>query len=625
MKEENNNLNSQSEEQIEKTSIINITDDGNSNENDNINKEQVVNTNPISEVKSNIESTSNVSQIKDDVIQSMNTTNVNISDQSNDIPNNLVNPETSDFDDIRNGNKVNKPLIIGVIILLIIALVAGVYFLYLTPQRIFNKTIDKISAYSNKTISSVTEVVNDNFKTILGKFSSELSLTQDKDKMSINVNGDIGYDKDNNSIYVSLNGKNFSEEQYYFNILMDKTNKIYMSFDKDFNDSVFIDTNESNETFNINLSSLEKANELSKNMIYISDKVLESLKKNYDTSKFKKTLEIKKINNKKVLTLKLIDNINQKESMEIGNKMLDDFIKDDKFIESLISVMNSSADKDTIKKLLESLKEDTSDADENVNVDLILNYSMDGKLVYAQIGDDEYKLTIKNDGKMYYITIEDDSNLSKVKTDIKYNLKDGSLTIDSDELNITYNGKIDKVSNKEYKYNLNIKIKTKETEINIKTDMSIKYDDKLNTIDVSKSKDINDLSPKEMQKFMEQTATIFPTILGMINQSSNNTFLTEIKSIYSSARKQFTLDDLNNSVKGDVTYSNIKGCSGKTLDVDFKEVAYSITLDKEGNVKAFNVYSGVYVFEETSIKDISDITLDKIDYEYDYAITKCTK
>ena len=29
MKEENNNLNSQSEEQIEKTSIINITDDGN--------------------------------------------------------------------------------------------------------------------------------------------------------------------------------------------------------------------------------------------------------------------------------------------------------------------------------------------------------------------------------------------------------------------------------------------------------------------------------------------------------------------------------------------------------------------------------------------------------------------
>ena len=218
----------------------------------------------------------------------------------------------------------------------------------------------------------------------------------------------------------------------------------------------------------------------------ISDKVLESLKKNYDTSKFKKTLEIKKINNKKVLTLKLIDNINQKESMEIGNKMLDDFIKDDKFIESLISVMNSSADKDTIKKLLESLKEDTSDADEDVSVDLILNYSMDGKLVYAQIGDDEYKLTIKNDGKMYYITIEDDSNLSKAKTDIKYNLKDGSLTIDSDELNITYNGKIDKVSDKEYKYNLNIKIKTKETEINIKTDMSIKYDDNLNTSGVSK-------------------------------------------------------------------------------------------------------------------------------------------
>ncbi len=627
MKEENNNLNSQSEEQIEKTSIINITDDGNSNENDNINKEQVVDTNPISEVESNIESTSNVSQIKDDVIQSMNTTNINIPD--NDTPSNLVNPETSDFDDIRNGNKVNKPLIIiGVIILLIIALAAGVYFLYLTPQRILNKSIDKISAYSNKTISSATEVVNDNFKTSLAKFSSELSLIQDKDKMSINVNGDIGYDKDNNSIYVSLNGKNFSEEQYYFNILMDKTNKIYMSFDKDFNDSVFIDMkdmDESNETFNIDLSSLEKANELSKNMTYISDKVFESLKKNYDTSKFKKTLEIKKINNKKVLTLKLIDNINQKESMEIGNKMLDDFIKDDKFIESLISVMNSSADKDTIKKLLESLKEDTSDADENVSVDLILNYSMDGKLVYAQIGDDEYKLTIKNDGEMYYITIEDDSDLSKTKTDIKYNLKDDSLTIDSDELNITYNGKIDKVSDKEYKYNLNIKIKTKETEIKIKTDMSIKYDDKLNTIDVSKSKNINDLSQKEMQKFMEQTTTIFPTILGMINQSSNNTFLTEIKSIYSSARKQFTLDDLNNSVKGDVTYSNIEDCSGKTLDVDFTKVVYSITLDKEGNVKAFNVYNGVYVFEETNIKDISDITLDKIDYEYDYAITKCTK
>lgn len=624
MKEENNNLNKPSvEEQIEKTSIINITDDCNSNENDNINNEQIVNTNPTGEVETNIESTSNVSQIKDDVIQSMNTTNINIPD--NDTPSNLVNPETSDFDDIRNGNKVNKPLIIGVIILLIIALAAGVYFLYLTPQRIFNKTIDKISAYSNKTINSVTETLNDNFKTISANFNSELSLAQDKDKMSINVNGNIGYDRDNNSIYVSLNGKNFSEEQYYFNILMDKTNKMYMSFDKDFNDSVYFDTNESSETFNIDLSSLEKANELSKNMTYISDKVFESLKKNYDTSKFKKTLEVKKINNKKVLTLKLTDNINQKESMEVANKMLDDFIKDDKFIESLISIMNSSADKETIKTLLESLKEDTTDADENVSTDLILNYSMDGKLVCAQIGDDEYKLTIKNDGEMYYITIEDDSDLSKTKTDIKYNLKDDSLTIESDEINITYNGKIDKISDKEYKYNLNIKIKTKEIEINIKTDMAIKYDDKLNTIDVSKSKNINDLSQKEMQKFMEQATTIFPTILGMINQSSNNTFLTEIKSIYSSARKQFTLDDLNNSVKGDVTYSNIEGCSNKTLDVDLKEVVYSITLDKGGNIKAFNVYNGTYIFEEVNIKDISDITLDKIDYEYDYAITKCTK
>lgn len=624
MKEENNNLNKPSvEEQIEKTSIINITDDYNSNENGNINNEQIVNTNPTGEVESNIESTSNVSQIKDDVIQSMNTTNINI--PNNDTPSNLVNPETSDFDDIRNGNKVNKPLIIGVIILLIIALAAGVYFLYLTPQRIFNKTIDKISAYSNKTINSVTETLNDNFKTISANFNSELSLAQDKDKMSINVNGDIGYDRDNNSIYVSLNGKNFSEEQYYFNILMDKTNKMYMSFDKDFNDSVYFDTNESSETFNIDLSSLEKANELNKNMTYISDKVMESLKKNYDTSKIKKTLEVKKINNKKVLTLKLTDNINQKESMEIANKMLDDFIKDDKFIESLISIMNSSADKETIKTLLESLKEDTTDADENVSADLILNYSMNGKLVYAQIGDDEYKLTIKNDGEMYYITIEDDSDLSKTKTDIKYNLKDDSLTIESDEINIIYNGKIDKISDKEYKYNLNIKIKTKETEINIKTDMAIKYDDKLNTIDVSKSKNINDLSQKEMQKFMEQATTIFPTILGMINQSSNNTFLTEIKSIYSSARKQFTLDDLNNSVKGDVTYSNIEGCSNKKLDVDLKEVVYSITLDKGGNIKAFNVYNGTYIFEEVNIKDISDITLDKIDYEYDYAITKCTK
>ena len=52
----------------------------------------------------------------------------------------------------------------------------------------------------------------------------------------------------------------------------------------------------------------------------------------------------------------------------------------------------------TSEKKLESLKEDTSDADEDVSVDLILNYSMDGKLVYAQIGDDEYKLTIKIPG-----------------------------------------------------------------------------------------------------------------------------------------------------------------------------------------------------------------------------------
>lgn len=230
------------------------------------------------------------------------------------------------------------------------------------------------------------------------------------------------------------------------------------------------------------------------------------------------------------------------------------------------------------------------------------------------------------------ITIEY-SNLNNylIRVNKYYDLKDTMSLIENNSYNATmtkndnkyiYTATLSKDVVKKY---FNNYFNEKETKINIKTDMSIKYDDKLYTIDVSKSKNINDLSPKEMQKLMEQTATIFPTILGMINQSSNNTFLAEIKSIYSSARKQFTLDDLNNSVKGDVTYSNIEGCSGKTLDVDFKEVAYSITLDKEGNIKAFNVYNGVYVFEKTNIKDISDITLDKIDYEYDYAITKCTK
>ena len=230
------------------------------------------------------------------------------------------------------------------------------------------------------------------------------------------------------------------------------------------------------------------------------------------------------------------------------------------------------------------------------------------------------------------ITIEY-SNLNNylIRVNKYYDLKDTMSLIENNSYNATmtkndnkyiYTATLSKDVVKKY---FNNYFNEKETKINIKTDMPIKYDDKLYTIDVSKSKNINDLSLKEMQKLMEQTATIFPTILGMINQSSNNTFLTEIKSIYSSARKQFTLDDLNNSVKGDVTYSNIEGCSGKTLDVDFKEVAYSITLDKEGNIKAFNVYNGVYVFEKTNIKDISDITLDKIDYEYDYAITKCTK
>lgn len=122
-----------------------------------------------------------------------------------------------------------------------------------------------------------------------------------------------------------------------------------------------------------------------------------------------------------------------------------------------------------------------------------------------------------------------------------------------------------------------------------------------------------------------------PNVLQMFNDSKKNSFVNEVREVFKTAQTQFIADNLANP--GAVTYSNnlATACTTTTKKLDMQgravdggQLAYSVSLDAEGNVTSIKVSDGTYSYSGTSLSDASAITASAVATGSSYVAATCT-
>ncbi len=93
-----------------------------------------------------------------------------------------------------------------------------------------------------------------------------------------------------------------------------------------------------------------------------------------------------------------------------------------------------------------------------------------------------------------------------------------------------------------------------------------------------------------------------PNVLKMFNDAKKNTFLTEIKTVYSEATRKY----ISESKKGNrLTY--VSSEDNTKLNMAGRNLQYCILLDTDGSVKSMKVSNGEYIAELSGNKNIADL------------------
>lgn len=417
--------------------------------------------------------------------------------------NEVNNNELSEFSDIKQSN--NKKILIILLTIFILTLLSliGVNFLYLTPQSYFNNTLEKLITLSKIYYNNSNNLFD---KDILSNYTTSITMSQNINKISFNLNGNIGYDK--NHLYLTGELKDSNAKLLDFNIFTDNQNKLYLDSKDIFDKTLLIDINKNNNY----LQTIKDLPNINDSISYLSNKIINSYKNNYDSNKLKKNIEHLKIVNKKVLTMKVTNEMNSKELEIILNKIIDELINDDKSLQSLSAISNNMTTNQVKDSLLE-LKNNLKNNLEDKNIKMIINYSILSKeIVYIELQIDKESIIIKQEDNIYYLNIVSSIN-KHFKLDIQYNTsnRENAIIYNSEDQEITLNIKNEKISDKEYNYAISLKGNASNIKLTYDLITTIKLDEKLETFDTTNPININNLTEEEKTKI---TNNLYSILLG---------------------------------------------------------------------------------------------------------------
>lgn len=527
------------------SSAVNIEENGALNSEINtINNNEVpnnvssVNTNSENITQNDIQSVGNIADSNNTTPDSLQSTNNNVNATSsintsvnnsinimepnstienhNSIPNN-TNINTSQNDDfmIKKEKKI-WPVILIVVILLIVGLICGYYFIMMSPKNILSKTIDNMYSKVDKIYKSINENKNKE-ASLKGVTEGNFIITS----KSPNINGSadyyLGYDvSDENNIKTYLeasikynnadpvNGSVYLEKDIAYILIKEIYNKaLGISLKSKMTDTT---CNDSTQTDCIPESSIlnpsEIFNEENKldisvdDVKHITDLIKESLKKtiNYD----KVTRSIKTDSG---VYFETIYNFDSEEQDNVNKGIIDGLKNDDKALEILAKIYGTT--KEEMKKSFDSMDVSMSSVKENsttsTNSDLkiILHTGLaDNKLTYFELSGKEAGL---------FITINDEEITMELKE--SKDSKNSVLSIKFDnnsfsgEINIEEKNYAERIIVPGLKITFSVKETKKDKGNEVSSSFAIYSAKDLNTPEISVAFTANNKEGEEMKTF----------------------------------------------------------------------------------------------------------------------------
>ena len=452
--------------------------------------------------------------------------------------------------------KINT-IIIGVITsIFIIALGIGVFIYFNTNSKlILSKSITKLYdnfLNSNNTNNIVSKILQNNNVEVDSNVDIKIKDSTDSLSGIENINFDYKYieDKENEKGSLFIDSKINNEDFICLESLM-KDNKVYYKI-KDIMDTYYYS--------NYEFISMLNDNNSTEDMKYVLDIVKNSIVKSIDDNDLEKSDTQIKIDNKDTNVKKVSLKITTDLVKKIINNSIDNIKNDNKAMDILSKVLEK--DKGEVTTYLDLIVSTSSQIDNSDLKDEVIVYNMYVKGLNTTV---KHELVIEN-FKMQYYDYEDVHEISmssegikilslkfegnesgKIsgsmllsiavngeysKDGIKLNLKsiDNSTEIDLD----IKNNSEDTNNDEEYNFDTNIKMSIKEQQeeiinVEVTTKGTLRSGKKVEDIDVSDSKNIDEVSEEELNELQEkiQNIPIIKSIMEKANSIMENNALDE--------------------------------------------------------------------------------------------------
>ena len=310
------------------------------------------------------------------------------------------------------------PILLIIIMLFIIGLLCGYYFVLMSPKNILTKTID--SVYTN--IDNVYKSIKDQTEKNNSKGAYDGNITFTSKELNANVNADyyLGYDVSNEGKPISYFETSFKYNDkgpvkvttYYEN------NIVYLLSSDLYKKAIGYDIFNSCQGGNC-ITTDVKVDYSVDDIKYLSDLIKDTFKNNIDYDKVSKSIK-----NKSGLYFETIYNLDKEEQINIINKIITTIKNDDKAIE-IITKMS-----DITKEDIKDMNEITTSEYENEDIKVVLhNGVIDGKLSY---------LEISNSTDIMYLNINDEETNIEFK-EVGSDSNSLSIKFDSNSLSGTFN------------------------------------------------------------------------------------------------------------------------------------------------------------------------------------------
>lgn len=403
--------------------------------------------------------------------------------------NNMTNTSNSYNDDfmIKKDRKI-WPIVLIVVILLIVGLLCGYYFMIMSPKNIMTKTIDNMYTSVDNIYKSIKD--NQNKNNSKGAYDGNITFTSKELNANINADYYLGYDTSKEDKPVSYFETNFKYNDkgpvkmtmYYEN------NIVYLLSSDLYKKAIGYDLSSSCENGNCITSDIKVDSNVD-DIKYLSDLVKDTFKNNINYDKVSKSIK-----NKSGLYFETIYNLDKEEQINIINKIITTIKSDDKAIEIITKIS------DITKEDIKDMTEITTSEYENDDIKVILHTGViDGKLSY---------LEISNSTDIVYLTTNNE------ETNIEFKEKDNdnealSIKFDSNSLSGTFNIKDYKDENGNNVSGYKVIFSIKNNNGNITSSFTVYSDDDKENPAFNITMTANDKSSEDMKSFDKSNAVMF--------------------------------------------------------------------------------------------------------------------